>query len=196
MSPALRIAVIVASTRTNRFADYPLAWITAELGGRAEFDLDIVDLREHVLPYYDLEATPAAAPRHYATDLERALGERLDAADGFLFITNEFNHSFSAPLKNTLDHFYAEFNHKPAGFLGYGGLGGARAVEQLRLVASELQLVPLRNAVHIVGTQMGEIRGDAATREHVFAALQPKLELLAHDLVWWGTALRTARAAG
>jgi NAD(P)H-dependent FMN reductase len=195
MPTALTIAVIVASTRTARFADFPLAWVTERLGERPEFALDVIDLREHPLPFYDLQAPPAAAPRNYGTAEERALGERFDRADGFLVITNEYNHGYTAALKNTLDHYFIEFVRKPIGFVGYGNVGGSRAVEQLRLVAAELHMASVRHSVHIMGPQMGQVRADDASRAAVFATLEPRLDLLADDLAWWGAALRTARDA-
>jgi NAD(P)H-dependent FMN reductase len=75
--------------------------------------------------------------------------EKVKQADAFIIIAPEYNHGYTAVLKNAIDHLYPEWNHKPVGFLSYGTVGGARVIEQLRLVAIELQLLPIKNAIHI-----------------------------------------------
>ena len=188
------IAIIVASTRTARFADIPLAWVLERAALRSDLTFDVIDLREHQLPYYDLPVPPAVAPRSYTSDEERELGERLDAADGILVITNEYNHGFTAALKNTIDHYFVEFNHKVAAFVGYGNVGASRAIEQLRLVVAELHMVSARHAVHLLGEHVLPVRSGTPANE-AFASLEPRLELLFDDLAWWGRVLHDARTA-
>jgi len=112
--------------------------------------------------------------------------------DAYIFVTAEYNHSIPAVLKNALDYAYAEFNRKPAAFVGYGGVGAARAVEQLRLICVELQMAPLKHAVHI---GMIEFLGiwrqgkDFADYPHLAQAAEVMLD----DLLWWTNALKTAR---
>jgi NAD(P)H-dependent FMN reductase len=189
------IAVIVASTRTHRFADHPLAWTRSRLAERDDLNVDVIDLREHPLPFYDLPTPPAMAPRHYASDEHRALGERLEAADGFLVITNEFNHAYSAELKNMLDHYLVEFRRKPIAFIGYGNVGGSRAIEQLRQVVAELDMVSIKPTVNILGFQMAPVRKGGDESAAVLASLVPKFNLTVHELLWWTNALRPARDA-
>ena len=195
MSSVPKILIIVASTRTARFADYPLAWVLERTAYRTDFAFEVFDLRENLLPLYDLQAPPAMAPRAYSSDQQREIGERLDAADGYFVITNEFNHGYTAALKNLIDHYFVEFVHKPISFLGYGNVGGSRAIEQLRQVAAELDMVSVRPTVHIFGPQMAPIRIDGAARADIFAALEPRLDLLLTDLHWWASALSAARRA-
>jgi NAD(P)H-dependent FMN reductase len=189
-----RILILIASTRTNRFAEYPLNWILAHTSSRADFTFEVLDLRDHPLPFYDLSMSPAMAQRQYSSDAERALGEKLDAADGFLVITNEYNHGYTAVLKNTLDHFFVEWNRKPMSFLGYGNAGGARAIEQLRQVAAELDMASVRPTVNVIGKYIMDIRGGADANE-VLEPLVPRLDALLADLHWWATALNVARNA-
>ena len=125
----------------------------------------------------------------------RALGELFDAVDGFLVIANEYNHGYSAPLKNTLDHFFVEFNRKPISFVGYGNVGGARAIEQLRQVADELDMASVRPTVNIYGSYVMDIRGGNENVTEVFAPLEPRLDALLNDLHWWAAALAAARLA-
>jgi NAD(P)H-dependent FMN reductase len=190
-----RIGIIVASTRTVRFADHPLAWLTARLAERDDLQFTVIDVRDHPLPFYDLPVPPAMAPRQYSSDAERTLGEQFDSLDGFIVIANEFNHGYSAALKNVLDHFSNEFHRKPVAFVGYGNVGGARAIEQLRQVVAELEMVSIRHAIHITGPQMAPIREGGETEAAIFATFDPRLVMVVDDLVWWANALRVARAA-
>jgi NAD(P)H-dependent FMN reductase len=187
------ITLIVASTRTRRFADLPLAWLREQLGARTDLSLDVLDLREHPLPFFDQVIPPARNQRAYASAAERAVGEALDAADGYLVLANEYNHGYSAALKNLFDTFFVEFEHKPIGFVGYGNVGGSRAIEQLRLVASELDMAPVRTSVHIFGHQMRQLREDPASADEVFAEIAPRVDALTDDLLWWANALAPAR---
>jgi NAD(P)H-dependent FMN reductase len=192
--PIPTISLIVASTRTRRFADIPLAWLRERLGARDDFALEVLDLREHPLPFYDHPKPPSWNRRVYATDAEAAVGRALDAADGFIVLTNEYNHGYTAALKNVLDHYFVEFEHKPIGFVGYGNVGGSRAIEQLRLVAAELYMVSVRTSVHIFGHQMRELGEHPDAREAVFDVVEPRLEAMTSDLLWWANALVPARA--
>jgi NAD(P)H-dependent FMN reductase len=155
----------------------------------------VIDVREVALPYYDLPKAPALAHREYSSDAERALGARVDAADGFLFLVNEYNHGYTGALKNVLDHYFAEFEHKPAAFFGYGNVGGSRAIEQLRQVVAELSMVTVRETVHIFGMQFAPIREGGASADAVFKTLEPRLTAMIDHLLWWAGALNAARTA-
>ncbi|MCU1524309.1 MAG: NAD(P)H-dependent oxidoreductase [Microbacteriaceae bacterium] len=188
------LAIIVASTRSTRFADLPLSWILERLGARDDLAIEVIDMRDHQLPYFDSPTPPGRAPRVYYTDAERVIGEALDRADGYLVITNEFNHGYSAALKNVLDHYFVEFHRKPIAFVGYGNVGASRAIEQLRQVAAELEMVSTRHAVHIMGTQMLQIRAEPGSAKEIFDAMNDRLDVVVADLIWWATALQAARA--
>ena len=190
----LRIALIVASTRTTRFADPVAAWVRESLEARGNLDLDLIDVRDVALPYYDLPTPPALAHRQYTNDAERTLGEHLDAAHGYVIVTNEFNHGYSAALKNVLDHYFAEFEHKPVAFVGYGNVGGSRAIEQLRQVVVELNMVSVRESVHILGPQFPAIRNGGNAATEVLTTLEPRLTAMTDHLLWWTRALSAARA--
>ena len=74
----------------------------------------------------------------------KARAEAIGSFDGYVFVTAEYNHSVPAALKNALDFLYREWNNKATGFVSYGGTGGTWAVEHLRLIAAELQMVDVR----------------------------------------------------
>ena len=119
--------------------------------------------------------------------------EKIAQADGYIIVTPEYNHSFSAVLKNALDHGYHEWSNKPAAFVSYSGgaVGGARAVEQLRLVVIELQMAPIREGVHVGGVrQVFDEQGHMTVTTY-----DDRLLALFRQLRWWGDALQAARSA-
>ena len=131
------IQVILGSTRNGRLGDRVAAWFMGHASVRRDLTAELVDLRDWPLPFFD-EPTPPIRGG-YANPAQRAWAAKVEAADGYVFVSPEYNHGYTAVLKNALDHLYAEWTYKPAGFVGYGGLGGGiRAVEQLRQVVVEL----------------------------------------------------------
>jgi NAD(P)H-dependent FMN reductase len=193
---SLRLQIIVGSTRPTRFADKPLAWLVDRLSGRDGFELDVLDLRDHPLPLFDSPMSPARTLRDYPNDAVAQLGQRFDSADGYIALTSEYNHGYPASLKNAMDYVFPEFKRKPIAFVGYGNVGGARAIEQLRLVTIEFEMAPLRHAVHILGSIMVPAMTADEFSPSLFEALDERLEMLITDLEWWATALKVARDAG
>lgn len=191
----LRLQIIVGSTRPGRFADKPVAWLVDRLAGRADFDLDVLDLRDHPLPLFDSPMSPARSLRDYPNEAVAKLGRRFDGADGYITVTSEYNHGYPASLKNALDYVFPEFNKKPMTFVGYGNTGGARAIEQLRLVVVELEVAPLRKAVHILPDVMRPAMTAEVFTPDLFASLDERLEMMTSELLWWSNALKTARDA-
>ena len=122
-----KIGILLSTTRQSRFADRPANWLLELAQGRDDADYELVDLRDYAIPFFDSPASPRFVPVEDAAALRFA--RRMAALDGVIFITAEYNHSMSAVLKNALDHLYDELARKPAAFVGYGAVGGARAVE-------------------------------------------------------------------
>jgi len=187
-----RIGIIIGSTREGRFGDKPAAWIHTLARQRSDLQFELIDLRDHPLPFFD-EALPLtwAPAKHSAA---QAWAAKVASLDGFIVVTPEYNHGPSAVLKNALDYAYAEFNRKPIAFVGYGGVGAARAIEQLRLNAVELQMAPIRNAVHI---GMVEFMGILQQGKHFddYPHLAQSANGLLDDLAWWAASLKNARSA-
>ena len=184
------IQVITGTTRAERFSERVAAWVLAHLHDRGDIDAEAVDLRDHPLPFFD-GAPPAKNPRDYPTSEVERLGATLDRADGYIVVTGEYNHGYPAVLKNAMDWTFVEWTRKPVTFVSWGNVGGARAIEQLRQVAVEFEMAPLRHAVHILPDTMIAARQSAGTS--VFDPLEPRLKLLTDDLLWWAGALRNAR---
>jgi NAD(P)H-dependent FMN reductase len=121
-------------------------------------------------------------------------GKKMAELDGYVFITAEYNHSMSGVLKNALDYAYSEYNRKPATFVGYGGVGGARAVEQLRLVFAELQIASLKHTVHINAPEYLGVVNEGKTFAD-FPYLEDAAVLMLGQLVWWAATLKAGREA-
>jgi NAD(P)H-dependent FMN reductase len=187
----LRIGIVLGSTRAGRFADRPAEWLFQIAKKREGLAFELVDLRDYPMPFFDEPKSPMREPakNESAQKWARKLGE----LDGFVFVTAEYNRSIPAVLKNAIDHVYAEFNRKPAAFVAYGNAGGARAVEQLRLILVELQVAPLRNAVHIGRTEFVGMLMQGKTFAD-FPHLEQAAEAMLDDLVWWAKTLRAGRS--
>lgn len=195
MAPAPpHIQVILASTRPGRFGEKPAAWLMDRLSKRTDLVAELVDLRDHPLPIFDQPTPPARTLRDYPNETIARWGRTVDAADGFIVITPEYNHGYPASLKNALDYIFPELNRKPITFVGYGNVGGARAIEQLRLVAVEFEMAPLRHAIHILPDLLLPARSADPFTPDLFAPLDQRLDTAAADLVWWARALAAARA--
>lgn len=187
-----RIGIVIGTTRRGRFGDKPAAWIERLAAGRDDIEVEIVDLRDYALPLFDEPLPPIFASAVDSSAIKWC--EKVASLDGYIFITAEYNHSISGALKNALDFPYAEFNKKPASFVGYGNVGGARAVQHLRQIAVELELAPLRNAVHIGLDEYRAVTSDGrqlAEFDHLNAAGARLLD----EIAWWSSALKTGRGA-
>ncbi|MCX4669485.1 NAD(P)H-dependent oxidoreductase [Streptomyces sp. NBC_01381] len=186
----LQIAVVVGSTREGRFAPVVTRWLTGHLDRRDDMKADVVDLAETPLP----TALPAFG-QPLAPGVKEALAlvsPRLDAADAFVFVTPEYNHSFPASLKNAIDWHNTQWHGKPVAFVSYGGLsGGLRAVEQLRVVMAELNATTIRNTVSFHNAY-GAFGEDGTVDD---PAVDAAAEALLDQLAWWAHALRDAKSA-
>ncbi|MGW7263679.1 NADPH-dependent FMN reductase [Streptomyces sp. NPDC054842] len=181
----VRVVVIVASNREGRFGPVVANWLLSLLEAREDLRAEVVDLAEVRLP-----TTLSPSPESEAA--LRRVTPALAAADAFVVLTPEYNHSYPAPLKNLIDWHYTEWRAKPVGFVSYGGLsGGLRAVEHLRQVFAELHAVTVRDTVsfHGAGAAFDE-SGDPRDPAAPAAAAR----LMSDRLVWWARALREAKA--
>ncbi|MEQ8294130.1 MAG: NAD(P)H-dependent oxidoreductase [Roseovarius sp.] len=183
----LRLAVILGSTREGRFGDKPADWIAGK-ARQAGFDVTVIDLRDVPLPFLGDPAATDAQTRA-ATDFAASLS----AFDAFLFTVAEYNHAPTAVLKNALDH--GDWSRRPAGLVGYGGVGGARAVEHVRGIAVELEMPTMQAAVHITMSDYLPV-SKGETQLSDLLHLEGSADRMLAQLDWWARALRTARRAG
>src|SRR5205085_9805624 len=147
--PKLEIAIVISTTRAARVVHKPAQWVYDIATQRDDIETEIIDLRDFPMPFFDEVASNAWVPSQ--NPVAQHWQKKVAEFDGYIFVTAEYNHGILAVLKNALDYAYPEWVKKAAGFVGYGSVGGARAVEQLRLVAAELQMATIRTGVYIQG---------------------------------------------
>lgn len=186
----MKLQVIIGSLRPNRFADKPAQWIAQEARKREGVEVELVDLKDYPLPFFAEPVPPARMKGNYPNPEVARWSKKVAEADGYIMVTPEYNHGPSAVLKNALDHLYPEWQRKPVGFIGYGGVGGARAIEQLRLIAVELEMAPIRPAVHISTDVYSAV---TSGKPDAFDSMKARADGFLDQLLWWTRALKTAR---
>lgn len=187
---AYKIGVIVGSTRPQRLGLPIGQWFVHEANAASnELTFDLIDLKEINLPF--LDEPKSADTGEYMHEHTKKWSELISGYDGFVLVTAEYNHGPPAPLKNALDFLAKEWSRKPVAFVGYGGLGGARAVTLLRVITSELGMAPVWSALHIRAPW---------TSVHEDGSIDPdfisgKMEKFLDELTWWTKSLHNARHA-
>jgi len=172
----IRIAIIIGSTRPGRKAEAVAKWV-----------YEIVDIKDFNLPLLDEPLSPIMG--QYTHQHTKTWSAKIASFDAYVFVTPEYNHATSGALKNAIDFLYNEWVNKAAGFVGYGGAGGARAVEQLRLVMAEVQIATVRNQALL----------SLFTDFENFSVFKPapqqekSVNAMLDQVIAWGSALKTLR---
>jgi len=182
-----RIGIIIGSTRPNRNGEQVARWVHGIAAQRSDAQFELVDLRDFPLPHLD-EAIPASIGQ-YQGEHTKQWATKIASFDGFVFVTPEYNHSTSGVLKNAIDYLFAEWNNKAVGFVSYGSVGGARAVEHLRLVAGELQMADVRQQVALPLST--EFENYSVFKPSAHQA--PQLTTLLDQVIAWSNALASLR---
>lgn len=189
---ALNIKIILASVRDGRFGDKPAKWIAdiaKEIDG---FSAELLDLKDYSLPIFAEAVSPADVKGLYQNPLVNIWSEKIDSADAFIIVTPEYNHGYPSSLKNNMDYLYKEWNKKPIAFVGYGTTGGAFSVGQIRQVAIELQMAPIRTAVHIA-SPWNLVEKDGSLKPGALNHYANGARKMLEQLKWWAKALKDAR---
>jgi NAD(P)H-dependent FMN reductase len=193
MADSLKIKVIIGTTREGRFGDKPARWILDLLKKKEGVEAELLDLRDYPMPFFNEPASPNYKQAPYADKAVAAWTAKIAEADGFVMTVAEYNHGYSAVLKNAIDYVGSEWNNKAVGFVAYGSVMGARAVEQLREVAVELQMAPVRNAVHMPFDVL-MAAGKGTPESELFSAYEGSGNGMLDQLIAWSKALKTLRA--
>ena len=183
----LKIAIITGSTRPGRLNEAVARWVYDIAAKRSDASFEVVDIAAFDLPLLD-EAFPPTM-NQYAKPHTKAWAAKIATFDAFVFVTPEYNHSTSGALKNAIDFLFREWNDKAAGFVGYGGVGGVRAVENLRLVMGEIKVADVRAQVALSMYTDFENFSTLKPRPQQQAAVNAMLD----DLIAWGEALKAMR---
>lgn len=200
MKTAIKIKVIVGSTRRNRFSEKPARWIYEEAKKKDGAKVELLDLRDYPMPFFDEPTSPAMSGGKYSNEVVKKWARKIKDGDAFIVVAPEYNHGYPAVLKNALDSIFPEWNKKPIGFISYGGVGGARSIEQLRQVVIELQMVPIRNAIHIPAeVYMAVVNEKVPVNSELFKPLRTgrsdRVEAFLNELIFFARMLKTSRDA-
>ncbi len=185
----IKIKILTGSVRPRRFNSQPANWIYNLAKERKDIEVELLDLAKINLPFLDEPFTPFEnKPEKEHT---KAWAKTIDEADGFIFVTPEYNHSIPPVLKNAVDYLFWQWHYKPLAFVSYGSLaGGARAVEHWRGVAGELKMYDLREQIMLPNywehlNEKGEYQFND---RHVAAA-----NAILTDLTFWAEKMKPAR---
>lgn len=187
-----KIGIIISSVRPNRFADHPARWIHDLATQRDDIEVELVDLKDFPLPLFDEPGSPAWVPTQ--NEVAQRWQKKVAEFDGYIIVAAEYNRGPTGAIKNAIDYAYNEWNKKAVAFVGYGSVGGARAIEQLRLNAVELQMAPVRVGVHIQWPVYTAVAQEGKSLNDFDFLVQNARDML-DQLVWWTQALKTAREA-
>src|SRR2546423_3165758 len=141
----LKVGIITGSTRPNRKSPDVANWVLEIARNRSDAEYELVDIKDFELPLLD-EPMPPSMGRYQQAHTKR-WAAKIASLDAFVFVSPEYNHSIPGVLKNAIDFLFAEWNHKAAGFVSYGAVSGARAVEHLRVVMAEVHVATVRSQV-------------------------------------------------
>jgi NAD(P)H-dependent FMN reductase len=185
MSTTPVLQVIVASTRPGRVGLPVASWFAERARAHGGFDVEVLDLAEVGLPLLDEPKHPRL--QQYEHQHTKDWSATISRGDAYVIVTPEYNHSFSAALKNALDYLHVEWSDKAVGFVSYGGVSaGTRAVQALKPVVGALRMFPLMDAVNIpfVGTLIDDDRNFTPneTTEAAAKALLDELALVTASL--------------
>jgi NAD(P)H-dependent FMN reductase len=181
-----RIAIIIGSTRPGRNGEAVAKWVYKIAQQRSDAEFELVDIKDFNLPLLDEPASPIMG--QYSKPHTKAWAAKIGSFDGYVFVTPEYNHGISGALKNAIDFLFAEWNNKAAGFVSYGGIGGARAVEQLRLVLAEVQMATVRNQVLLSMTDFENFSVFKPASQH-----EKSVNAVLDQVIAWSGALKALR---
>ena len=188
----LNLKMIIGSTRPGRVGPAVADWIIERARARGDFEVVVTDLAELNLPMFDEPNHPRL--HQYLHQHTKDWSAIVDAADAFVIVTPEYNYGYPASVKNAIDYLHREWQHKPVGFVSYGGVAaGTRAVQQLKQVVTTLRMLPVTDSVNI------PFYNQFLDSDGVFqpnAVLEQAADAMLDELVRTEAALRPLRSSG
>src|SRR5438132_8476063 len=181
----LKLAIVVGSTRPGRKAEAVARWVYDIASKRSDAEFEVVDIEHFKLPLLDEPVPPSLG--QYSQPHTQAWAEKIASFDAYVFATPEYNHGTSGALKNAIDFLYREWNNKAAGFVGYGGASGARAVEQLRLNLAEVQMATVR--LQVLLSMYSDFENFSVFKPD--SRKETSVNEMLDQLIAWGGALKT-----
>lgn len=183
------IPILLGSARQGRWSEHAAKFVFGEAQTFDGLETELLDVRDFI----SSSQTGAAMVKEKMEEWRA----KMKRADGLVIVSPEYNHGYPGELKLMLDQLYEEYNRKPVGICGVsvGALGGARVVEQLRLVVIELQMTPLRSAVYFSNVH-SLFDGDGNIVEAARKDYQDRVRGLLTELLWYAEVLRMGREGG
>ena len=190
----MKIQVILGSTRPGRITERVAKWAVAEAGKLENVDVELVDLAEYDLPFFDEPISPRYNPNRVINAPVKKLLTKLAEADGYVVVTPEYNHSISAVLKNMFDYLDFQLTRKPVLAIAHGSVGGARAIEHLKAIISEAGAVAVPQTIAMHGASElldadGNYVGDTTNPY----GSDKMIAMVLGELVWWTSTLKAGR---
>lgn len=186
----VKIAIIVGSTRPGRFGPQAAKWMHELSAEYKDAEFELVDLAEFDLPLLDEVELPAYG--NYQNAHTKKWAKVVDAADGYIMVTPEYNNSVPGALKNAIDYLWKEWNYKPVAFVSYGAeAGGTRAVAHLRAISAQMHLFDIRE--HVAIANYFHQLGEDGTFQPTDAQVKSAHEVL-KTIAFWAEKLKPARA--
>lgn len=183
----MRIAIIIGSTRPGRKGEAVAKWVYEIAQRRDDVEFELVDIKDFNLPLLDEPMSPMSG--RYTQEHTRIWSAKIASFDAYVFVTPEYNHGTSGALKNAIDFLYHEWVNKAAGFVGYGGASGTRAIENLRLVMGELQVADVRAQVGL--SLLNDFENFSAFKPG--AHQEKSVNTMLDQVIAWAGALKTLR---
>ena len=192
----MKIQIVLSSTRPGRVIERVGKWVETAATEIKDFEVEIVDLADYDLPMLDEAISPRYNPDRKPNSVAKRWGDKLAAADGYIFITPEYNHSITGVLKNAIDYITFELVKKPVAIVSYGTVGGARAAEHLKGILIEARAAIVPEAVALLGLPTMVLSEDGVLDAEIAAnpyGPARALSVTLAELDWWASALKTAR---
>jgi NAD(P)H-dependent FMN reductase len=191
----LKLAIIIGSTRPGRMTERLAKWVVSEAKNLPGIEVDVIDLEDFDMPLFNEPVSPRFNPDRNPDGSVKAFLARLDLAEALIIVTPEYNHAPPGVLKNAIDYVDWQLSKKPIAFVGQGTVGGARAIEQLKLIVSEAKGLPIPESVTFMKLR-DSISEDGVLDDEIknqqygpLTALQNLLK----ELNWYANALTSAR---
>lgn len=196
----MKLLVINGSVRESRATGRVVAWVE-KTARQSLQDIEIatVDLKDIKLPMFDEPVSPMMNPDRKPEGQVKVWLDELAAADGYVFVTPEYNHTMPSGLKNAIDYIDFQVMKKPFLVVGHGGVGGARATQELKLALNaNIGAVPVPVAIPVIGyvgyQDLISETGEANTEE--VRQLESTLKSGLETLAWYAEALSAKRSNG
>ncbi len=193
----MKLAVIIGATRQGRKTPQQAKWVANTAKGMKDVEVELIDLKDYPMPFFDEPVSPRYNPDRQIDPAVKPWLDKLTAADAYVFVTPEYNHSVTGVLKNALDYVTWELQRKPAQVVSHGAAGGARAATDLKEILSESKAVPLPTYSPLAMAGMSEMIDEAGNLSEAAKANpygpQTALGTMLDELKWYSDALAAAR---